>query len=108
MNKVHEYLSEKAISNIDVPEVESLSDLDKLIRDNDVIIIDSFQKMKEIDKSFEVDKDLRKKYDGKLFIVIFQQTSNGSMRGGTKSQFDADIVLFTEKFDDFTKSYIFY
>ncbi len=107
INKVHEYLSEKTIANVSVPEVESLSDLDKLIKANDVIIIDSFAKMKEIDKSFEVDKNLRKKYDGKLFIVIFQQTSNGSMRGGTKSQFDADIVLFTEKFDDFSKNYIY-
>jgi hypothetical protein len=63
--------------------------------------------MQEMQKGFEVDKDLRKKYDGKLFIVIFQQTTDGKMRGGSKSQFDADIVLFTEKMADYRDNYIF-
>ena len=27
------------------------------------------------------------------------------MRGGTKSQFDTDIVLFTEKYDDYRHNY---
>ncbi len=106
-DKANEYLNAKAQSNIHNPEVKSIIDLHKLIQDNDVIVIDSFTKMKEIEKSFEVDKDLRKKYNGKLFIVIFQQTTNGSMRGGSKSQFDADIVMFTEKFDDYTKNYVY-
>lgn len=106
-DKAKQYLNAKAQNNISNPEIENLSSLHKLITENDVIIIDSFTKLKEIEKSFEVDKDLRKKYDGKLFIVIFQQTTDGSMRGGSKSQFDADIVLFTEKFDDYTKNYIY-
>ena len=58
-------------------------------------------------KGFEVDKDLRKKYDGKLFLVIFQQTTDGKMRGGSKSQFDADIVLFTEKKTDYRENYVY-
>ena len=29
------------------------------------------------------------------------------MRGGSKSQFDVDIVLFTEKFDDYRQNYIY-
>ena len=106
-DKAKEYLNTKALNNIHNPEVKSMTDLHKLIQDNDVIVIDSFTKMKEIEKSFEVDKDLRKKYNGKLFLVIFQQTTNGAMRGGSKSQFDADIVLFTEKFEDYTKNYVY-
>ena len=106
-DKAKEYLNAKAQGNINNPEVKSLADLHKLIQDNDVIVIDSFTKMKEIEKSFEVDKDLRKKYNGKLFIVIFQQTTSGAMRGGSKSQFDADVVLFTEKYDDYTKNYVY-
>jgi antirestriction protein ArdC len=106
-DKAKEYLNAKALNNIHNPEVKSMTDLHKLIQDNDVIVIDSFTKMKEIEKSFEVDKDLRKKYNGKLFLVIFQQTTNGSMRGGSKSQFDADIVLFTEKYEDYTKNYVY-
>ncbi|CAM1355837.1 zincin-like metallopeptidase domain-containing protein [Tenacibaculum halocynthiae] len=106
-NKVNDYINNVALNNIENPEIGSSSDLDQVIRNNDVIIIDSFAKMQELEKGFEVDKDLRKKYDGKLFIVIFQQTSDGKMRGGTKSQYDADIVLFTEKFDDYKHNFVY-
>lgn len=105
-SKADEYLNAKALQNIEAPEIKSVSDLDKLIVNNDVIIIDSFSKMQEMHKGFEVDKDLRKKYDGKLFIVIFQQTTDGKMRGGSKSQFDADVVLFTEKMPNYKDNYI--
>lgn len=106
-DKAKQYLNAKAQNNISNPEIKNVSSLHELISENDVVVIDSFTKLKEIEKTFEVDRDLRKKYNGKLFIVIFQQTTNGSMRGGAKSQFDADIVLFTEKFDDYTKNYVY-
>ncbi len=108
-NKVHEYLSQKALGNIENPIIENHTDLENLIQNNEVIVIDSFQKVKELEGlgSFEIDKDLRKKYDGKLFVVIFQETTNGAMRGGSKSQFDADIVLRTEKFADYTQTYVY-
>ncbi|WP_299134554.1 hypothetical protein [uncultured Tenacibaculum sp.] len=106
-NKVNDYINNVALNNIENPEIGSSTDLDQVIQNNDVIIIDSFAKMQELEKGFEVDKDLRKKYDGKLFIVIFQQTSDGKMRGGTKSQYDADIVLFTEKFDDYKQNFVY-
>jgi antirestriction protein ArdC len=106
-DKAKQYLDTRAQGNIINPEVNNLSSLHNLILKNDVIVIDSFTKMKEIEKSFEVDRDLRKKYDGKLFIVIFQQTTNNTMRGGSKSQFDADIVLFTEKFDNYKQNYVY-
>ncbi|WP_233898425.1 ArdC family protein [Tenacibaculum piscium] len=106
-NKVDEYINDNALNNIHNPEINSISDLDMLVKENDIIVIDSFAKMQEIQKGFEVDKDLRKKYDGKLFIVIFQQTTDGKMRGGSKSQFDADIILFTEKFDNYQDNYIY-
>lgn len=106
-DKAEQYLNDKALTNTKNPYINSLSSLHKLIIENDVIVIDSYTKMKEIEKYFEVDRDLRKKYNGKLFIVIFQQTTNGSMRGGSKSQFDADVVLFTEKFDDYKQNYVY-
>jgi antirestriction protein ArdC len=106
-DKAEQYLNAKALQNIESPEIKSVSDLEMLIRKSEVVIIDSFSKMQEMQKGFEVDKDLRKKYDGKLFIVIFQQTTDGKMRGGSKSQFDADIVLFTEKMADYRDNYIF-
>ena len=106
-DKAAEYLNQTAINNIEAPEIRTLQDLHELIMRNDVIVIDSYTKMKEIFKGFEVDKDLRKKYNGKLFIVIFQQTTSGAMRGGSKSEYDADIVLFTEKKDNYEKNYIY-
>lgn len=106
-DKIDEYLNQTALNNIESPEIRTLNDLHELIARNDVIVIDSYTKMKEIFKGFEVDKDLRKKYNGKLFIVIFQQTTSGAMRGGSKSEFDADIVLFTKQFDNYEKNYIY-
>lgn len=106
-DKAEQYLNAKALQNVESPEIKNVSDLEILIRKSEVVIIDSFSKMQEMQKGFEVDKDLRKKYDGKLFIVIFQQTTDGKMRGGSKSQFDADIVLFTEKMADYRDNYIF-
>ncbi len=106
-DKAIEYIDPENFANIEAPDINSMSDIEKLIRENDVIVIDSFEKLRELDKNVEVDKDFRKKYDGKLFIFIFQLTSNGKMRGGSKSQFDVDIVLFTEKFDDYKMNYIY-
>lgn len=114
LDKVEQYIDNKALHNIEVPgindenpEITSLKDLHKLIQNNEVIVIDSFQKLREIDKSFEIDKDLRKKYNGKLFLVIFQQTTDGKMRGGSTSQFDADIVLFTEVFPNYKENNVY-
>lgn len=106
-DKAEEYIDPENLANIDAPDINSMADVEKLIRENDVIVIDSFEKLREMDKNIQVDQDFRKKYDGKLFIFIFQLTSDGKMRGGSKSQFDVDIVLFTEKFDDYRENYIY-
>lgn len=107
LSKVPEYIANKNIPNVEAPEINTMQDLHKLIMANDVIMIDSFEKLRELHKTVQVDKDLRKKYNGKLFIIIFQLTSDGKMRGGSKSQFDVDIVLLTEKFDDYKQNYIY-
>lgn len=105
--KAYQYLNDTALEHITAQDVRSLAELDTMIHTNEVIVIDSFQKMRELAPKFEVDKDLRKKYDGKLFLVIFQQTADGKMRGGSKSQFDGDIILFTETFPDYRENYVY-
>lgn len=105
--KAYQYLNDTALEHITAQDVRSLEELDTMIRTNEVIVIDSFQKMRELAPHFEIDKDLRKKYDGKLFLVIFQQTADGKMRGGSKSQFDGDIILFTESFPDYRENYVY-
>ena len=105
--KAYQYLNDTALEHITAQDVRSLEELDAMIRSNEVIVVDSFQKLRELAPNFEVDKDLRKKYDGKLFLVIFQQTADGKMRGGSKSQFDGDIILFTETFPDYRENYVY-
>ena len=105
--KAYQYLNDTALEHITAQDVRSLAELDMMIHTNEVIVIDSFQKMRELAPHFEIDKDLRKKYDGKLFLVIFQQTADGKMRGGSKSQYDGDIILFTETFPDYRENYVY-
>ena len=51
--------------------------------------------------------DLRKKYDGKLFLLIYQLTGEGKMRGGSKSEYDGDIILLTHVAPDYRENYIY-
>ena len=106
-DKVQQYLDETAQANVEAPEIENMQDLQALIERNDVIVIDSFTKIREWDRNFLLDRDLRKKYKGKLFLIIFQQTVAGNMRGGTTSEFDGDIILYTQVFPDYRENYIY-
>ena len=106
-DKVHQYLDETAQANVEAPEIENMQDLQALIERNDVIVIDSFTKIREWNRNFLLDRDLRKKYNGKLFLIIFQQTSAGNMRGGSESEYDGDIILFTQVFPDYRENYIY-
>ncbi len=106
-DKVQQYLNQTAQANVEAPEIENMQDLQALIERNDVIVIDSFTKIREWDRNFLLDRDLRKKYNGKLFLIIFQQTVAGNMRGGTTSEFDGDIILYTQVFPDYRENYIY-
>lgn len=106
-DKVQQYLDETAQANVEAPEIENMQDLQALIERNDVIVIDSFTKIREWDRNFLLDRDLRKKYNGKLFLIIFQQTVAGNMRGGTTSEFDGDIILYTQVFPNYRENYIY-
>lgn len=87
---------------------ETYDRLQASCNDFDIIIIDSWAKLVEMYSKVSFDLDFRKKFNGKLFIVIFQRTSTGAMRGGTKSGFDGDIILkgFVDR-DNFQNNYIY-
>lgn len=106
-NKAERFWNENAKATVDSPEINSLDDIHELILRNDVIVIDSYSKLLSMDRKITLDDTFRKKYDGKLFIIIYQLTSDGSMRGGTSSQFDGDVILFVEKFPNFNDNYVF-
>ena len=87
---------------------ETYDRLQESCKDFDIIIIDSWAKIVEMYSKAQFDLDFRKKFNGKLFIVIFQRTSTGAMRGGAKSGFDGDIILkgFVDR-DNFKNNYVF-
>ena len=106
-DKVQQYIDETALPNIEAPEIKDLDQLEALIQRNEVIVIDSFAKLQELNPRFLLDRDLRKKYDGKLFLLIYQLTGEGKMRGGSKSEYDGDIILLTHVAPDYRDNYIY-
>lgn len=93
--------------NINTYEIENPNELNKVIEENDIIVIDSYPKLQELDKKIEIDTHFRKKYNGKLFLIVFQLTSSGKMRGGSKSQFDGDCILRIKKHLKYQDNYVY-
>ncbi|WP_299431596.1 hypothetical protein [uncultured Aquimarina sp.] len=87
------------ISIVDAEEIKTYKDLRELIDTHDIILVDSFGKLKKLIKELklELDEHLRIAYDGKLFFLIFQRTTGKTMRGGADSEFDGDVILQVEK-----------
>jgi antirestriction protein ArdC len=87
---------------------ETYQRITESINDFDVIFIDSWAKLVELNTKANFDQDFRKKFNGKLFFVIFQRTSSGEMRGGSKGAFDGDVILKVEvDRDDFRNNFIY-
>lgn len=106
-DKADIYCNKKAQENIVNPEIKNLEDLHQLITETDITVIDSFSKLKELDKKIEIDSHLRKKYDGKLFVIVFQETTDNKMRGGSKNAHDGDCIFFTKKDGDYKNNYLY-
>ncbi|WPP49662.1 P-loop NTPase family protein [Catalinimonas niigatensis] len=75
---------------------EGIDTIRKHAKDFDVVIIDSWNKL-DADSS-EFDK-LRKDFPDTIWIVIFQRTVKGTIRGGTAPLYDAGINLEAVKSD---------
>ncbi|GAA4274955.1 hypothetical protein U6A24_12585 [Aquimarina gracilis] len=98
--KRNQYITPENYQNITViDEIKDYEDFKKLVALHDVIFVDSFGKLKRLIKSFklELDEHIRKMFDGKLFFLIFQRTTGKTMRGGSDSEFDGDVILQVEK-----------
>jgi antirestriction protein ArdC len=106
--KVEQYLTPKSQSNFYViGELENGFDtLKEYIPSFDVIIIDSWTKIIKMSNNIEFD-DLRKNYNSKLFMTIFQRTQDGKMRGGSEAQFDGDVILKISKQEDFRNNFVY-
>ena len=67
----------------------------------DVVIIDSWNKLAAPSSDFDT---LRKDYPDTIWIVIFQRTTGGTIRGGTAPLYDSginiEVVKATENFNE--------
>ncbi|MBL0767086.1 hypothetical protein [Marivirga atlantica] len=100
-----EYLEAENRNNIFITDQlpEGFDTIRKAAKDFEVIIIDSWNKLHV--KSTEFDR-LRKEFPNTIFIIIFQRTTQGTIRGGTAPLFDSGINLEVVKVDDtFTNNY---
>jgi hypothetical protein len=104
-DKVTKYINPSNLANISViDEVTIWKDEIPVIERSDAVFFDSFQKLPDID----LDKDIRKAFNGKLFYLIYQQTGTKSMRGGSKAAFDGDQILKVHKDpEDYRNNYIY-
>lgn len=109
IDKANQYLSDKSRQCIDtVAEVESLEELYKMIAPYDIIFIDSWQKLIRMVGPLRLDEDLRKKIHGKVFVIIFQQTTTGRTKGGAEIVFDGDIIIKMVKEARFSDNYAYF
>lgn len=107
--KVTEYLSTAAQNNLDaVGDIETVEELYELINQYEIIFIDSWQKLQRMIGKIRLDEDLRKKFDGKVFVIIFQQTTDGRTKGGSEVVFDGDIIIKMVKEPRFSDNYAYF
>jgi hypothetical protein len=103
-DKVLKYIDPSNLTNISViDEVSIWKDEIPVIKRSDAVFFDSFQKLPDID----LDKNIRKAFNGKLFYIIYQQTGTKTMRGGSKAAFDGDQILKIKKHENYQDNYVF-
>ncbi|GAA4273616.1 antirestriction protein [Aquimarina gracilis] len=98
-----EYLQPKNQNNIFISDQlpEGYKTISKAAKDFNVIIIDSWNKTGLPSQDFD---RLRKQHPSTIFIVIFQRTTQKTIRGGTAPLFDAGINIKVVKVDDTFKN----
>lgn len=109
IEKRNKFLSEEALNNTAIlGEVANVDELYKEIEHFDIIFIDSWQKLLRMVGTICLDEDLRQKFDGKVFVVIFQQTTTGRTKGGSEVVFDGDIIIKMVKEKSFEDNYAYF
>ncbi|MEP0266565.1 zincin-like metallopeptidase domain-containing protein [Dokdonia sp.] len=108
-DKEDKYIEESRKSRIrttsDIPNKQVLYDWIEL---HDVIIFDSWQKLIAILGKLDLDLDFRKRFNGKIFVFIVQQTVDGKVKGGASLSFDGDIIVMGCKGESFKDNYLYF
>jgi hypothetical protein len=77
-------------NNITITGKGSLREVRRDAKQYDLIVIDSFQKLNVKAEEFE---RLRQDFPKTIFIIIFQKTASGSMRGGSSIKFNSSATI---------------
>lgn len=108
-DKKDAYLTLAAQENIDtVGSFDNYTEFKEIVEHYDCIFIDSWQKLVRMIGAIKLDEDVRKKFNGKVFFVIFQQTTEGRTKGGAEIVFDGDIIIKMEKCASFKDNYAYF
>ncbi len=108
-DKTENYLNTTAQKNIDIiSDLENEKEFYNLINPYEIIFIDSWQKLQRMIGNIRLDEDLRKKFNGKVFVIIFQQTTTGRTKGGAEIVFDGDIIVKMNKGKTFSENYAYF
>lgn len=91
-------LTQKKIERYDIgnelrfhPEASAtLKEVRTAAQEFDLVIVDSFQKLDADPEDFE---KLRKDFPHTIFIIIFQKTTAGTMRGGSSIKFNSSATI---------------
>ena len=94
-----DYIEPENLKNIFIADQlpNGLATIKEAAKKFDVIVLDSWNKVGV--PSIEFDR-LRKEYPDTIFLVIFQRTTQKTIRGGTAPLFDAGINIEVVKVDD--------
>jgi len=102
---VNEYLASHNRPKLKVAgRALGIETIHKYADDFDVIIIDSWGKLNVPSQEFDT---LRKAFPNTVFVVVFQRTTQGVIRGGTAPLYDAGINMKAVKEPDHTENYVY-
>jgi hypothetical protein len=109
IEKAEKYFSDAAREEIDAfSEFKNIDEFLSAVQHYDVIAIDSWQKLTRMLGPIYLDEQLRMAFDGKLFLIVFQQRGDGKTKGGSDIEFDGDIITKGHKGASFSENYLFF
>ncbi|MDP2687515.1 MAG: zincin-like metallopeptidase domain-containing protein [Aequorivita sp.] len=107
--KRDKYLTAMAQENIDtLGHFDGYAEFAEIVQNYDAIFADSWQKLIAMIGTIRLDEDVRKKFNGKVFFIVFQQTTEGRTKGGASIVFDGDIVIKMVKTGSFNDNYAYF
>jgi hypothetical protein len=86
------YIKPKNRSRVQVASISpnGITTIREAAKHFDVVCIDSWSKLNASQDEFD---KLRKDFPNTFFVVIFQSTTKGTVRGGSMAEYDAGIVI---------------